>query len=244
MVCLLVSYIVVCNWVVVGVVDLMNCLMIWWILYQMVVFGVVSVYDVGIEVVWGIGEDQYLVVVFYCNIVIYILVDWVVVELVLLVVVEIIINGLVFLVIVCDEVLSFCDLLKFEFLFFGCVQFEKDFVNEVLLIGLVVDIFKFVVVVDVWCLLELVDVLLVYLVLWLFFDVYYIVVDWLVVYEDDFFDEEGFLVECLQVGKQWELQCNIVSVEFRLMELFKIVLCLVCYCELVDGVDVMDIVKC
>lgn len=60
-------------------------------------------------------------VVFYCNIVIYILVDWVVVELVLLVVVEIIINGLVFLVIVCDEVLSFCDLLKFEFLFFGCV---------------------------------------------------------------------------------------------------------------------------
>ena len=47
--------------------------------------------------------------------------------------------------------------------------------------------------------------------------------------------------ECLQVGKQWELQRRIASAESRSMELFKTALRLARHRELIDGVDDPDI---
>lgn len=142
-----------------------------------------------------------------------------------------------------DEALSLRDLLKFEFLFSGRAQFEKDLANEVLLIGSVVDTSKPAAAADVWRLLESADVLLAHLVLRPFLDAYHIVADRLAAHEDDSFDEEGFLAECLQVGKQWELQRNIASAESRSMELFKTALRLARHRELVDGADATDIAK-
>lgn len=239
----LASYIAARNWAVAGAADLTNRSTIRWTLHQMVASGVVSVYDAGTEAVWGIGEDQHLVAAFYRNTAIHILVDRAVAELALLAAAETTTNGSVSPATVRDEALSLRDLLKFEFLFSGRAQFEKDLANEVLLIGSVVDTSKPAAAADVWRLLESADVLLAHLVLRPFLDAYHIVADRLAAHEDDSFDEEGFLAECLQVGKQWELQRNIASAESRSMELFKTALRLARHRELVDGADAMDIAK-
>lgn len=239
----LASYIAARNWAVAGAADLTNRSTIRWTLHQMVASGVVSVYDAGTEAVWGIGEDQHLVAAFYRNTAIHILVDRAVAELVLLAAAETTTNGSVSPATVRDEALSLRDLLKFEFLFSGRAQFEKDLANEVLLIGSVVDTSKPAAAADVWRLLESADVLLAHLVLRPFLDAYHIVADRLAAHEDDSFDEEGFLAECLQVGKQWELQRNIASAESRSMELFKTALRLARHRELVDGADATDIAK-
>lgn len=239
----LASYIAARNWAVAGAADLTNRSTIRWTLHQMVASGVVSVYDAGTEAVWGIGEDQHLVAAFYRNTAIHILVDRAFAELALLAAAETTTNGSVSPATVRDEALSLRDLLKFEFLFSGRAQFEKDLANEVLLIGSVVDTSKPAAAADVWRLLESADVLLAHLVLRAFLDAYHIVADRLAAHEDDSFDEEGFLAECLQVGKQWELQRNIASAESRSMELFKTALRLARHRELVDGADATDIAK-
>lgn len=239
----LASYIAARNWAVAGAADLTNRSTIRWTLHQMVASGVVSVYDAGTEAVWGIGEDQHLVAAFYRNTAIHILVDRAGAELALLAAAETTTNGSVSPATVRDEALSLRDLLKFEFLFSGRAQFEKDLANEVLLIGSVVDTSKPAAAADVWRLLESADVLLAHLVLRPFLDAYHIVADRLAAHEDDSFDEEGFLAECLQVGKQWELQRNIASAESRSMELFKTALRLARHRELVDGADATDIAK-
>lgn len=239
----LASYIAARNWAVAGAADLTNRSTIRWTLHQMVASGVVSVYDAGTEAVWGIGEDQHLVAAFYRNTAIHILVDRAAAELALLAAAETTTNGSVSPATVRDEALSLRDLLKFEFLFSGRAQFEKDLANEVLLIGSVVDTSKPAAAADVWRLLESADVLLAHLVLRPFLDAYHIVADRLAAHEDDSFDEEGFLAECLQVGKQWELQRNIASAESRSMELFKTALRLARHRELVDGADATDIAK-
>lgn len=135
----LASYIAARNWAVAGAADLTNRSTIRWTLHQMVASGVVSVYDAGTEAVWGIGEDQHLVAAFYRNTAIHILVDRAVAELALLAAAGTTTNGSVSPATVRDEALSLRDLLKFEFLFSGRAQFEKDLANEVLLIGSVVD---------------------------------------------------------------------------------------------------------
>ncbi|MBC9075503.1 lysophospholipid acyltransferase [Mycobacterium canetti] len=239
----LASYIAARNWAVAGAADLTNRSTIRWTLHQMVASGVVSVYDAGTEAVWGIGEDQHLVAAFYRNTAIHILVDRAVAEMALLAAAETTTNDSVSPATVRDEALSLRDLLKFEFLFSGRAQFEKDLANEVLLIGPVADTSKPAAAADVWRLLESADVLLAHLVLRPFLDAYHIVADRLAAHEDDSFDEEGFLAECLQVGKQWELQRNIASAESRSMELFKTALRLARHRELVDGADATDIAK-
>ena len=96
---------------------------------------------------------------------------------------------------------------------------------------------------DVRGLLEKADLLLAHLVLRPFLDAYHIVADRLAAYEDESFDEKAFLTECLEVGKQWELQRRIASAESRSMELFKTALRLARHRELVDGVEDPDIAR-
>ena len=86
-------------------------------------------------------------------------------------------------------------------------------------------------------LLQRADLLLAHLVLRPFLDAYHIVADRLVALGDETFDEGAFLAECLQVGKQWELQRRIASAESRSMELFKTALRLARFRELVSGAD-------
>jgi len=56
-------------------------------------------------------------------------------------------------------------------------------------------------------------------------------------------DEDTFLNDCLEVGKQWELQRRIANAESRSMELFKTALRLAKHRELVDGPDQADLAK-
>jgi glycerol-3-phosphate O-acyltransferase len=242
----LASYIAARNWTVAGAADLTNRSTIRWTLHQLVASGVVSVYDAGTEAVWGVGEHQHLVAAFYRNTAIHILVDRAIAEMALLAAAE---NaetsddGAVLPATVRDEALRLRELLKFEFLFSARAQFEKDLADEIRLIGPVEDPTKSATAAQVRRLLESADVLLAHLVLRPFLDAYHIVADRLAAHEDESSDEQAFLTECLEVGKQWELQRRIASAESRSMELFKTALRLGRYRELVDGFEYPDIAE-
>jgi glycerol-3-phosphate O-acyltransferase len=242
----LASYIAARNWAVAGAAELTNKSTIRWTLHQLVDSGVVSVYDAGTEAVWGIGADQHLVAAFYRNTAIHILVDRAIAELALLAATESAQNsaeGTVSPAAVRDEALSLRELLKFEFLFSARAQFEKELADEVRLIGPVADTTKPADAAEVRRLLESADLLLAHLVLRPFLDAYHIVADRLAALEDESLDEETFLNDCLEVGKQWELQRRIASAESRSMELFKTALRLARHRELVDGPDQADLAK-
>ncbi|CQD14807.1 glycerol-3-phosphate acyltransferase [Mycobacterium europaeum] len=242
----LASYIAARNWSVAGAADLTNRSTIRWTLHQLVASGVVSVYDAGTEPVWGIGAEQHLVAAFYRNTAIHIVVDRAIAETALLAAIEEAensVDGLVLPATVRDEALSLRELLKFEFLFSGRAQFEKELADEVRLIGRVEDTSKAASAADVRGLLEKADLLLAHLVLRPFLDAYHIVADRLAAYDDESFDEDAFLTECLEVGKQWELQRRMASAESRSMELFKTALRLARHRELVDGFEDLDIAR-
>ncbi|MFV8315876.1 lysophospholipid acyltransferase [Mycobacterium sp. 23] len=242
----LARYINARNWAVAGAADLTNRSTIRWTLHQMVNSGVVSVYDAGTEAVWGIGAEQHLVAAFYRNTAIHILVDRAIAELALLAASESAESsgdGFVSPAAVRDEALGLRELLKFEFLFSARAQFERELADEVKLIGPVEDTSKEVIAADVRKLLESADLLLAHLVLRPFLDAYHIVADRLAALEDEALDEDAFLTECLEVGKQWELQRRIANAESRSMELFKTALRLARHRELVDGADQADIAK-
>lgn len=242
----LASYIAARHWVVAGAADLTNRSTIRWTLHQLVASGVVSVYDAGTEPVWGIGSEQHLVAAFYRNAAIHIVVDRAIAETALLAATEDAegtVDGLVQPTAVRDEALKLRELLKFEFLFSARAQFEKELADEVRLLGRVDDTSKAAGAADVRGLLEKADVLLAHLVLRPFLDAYHIVADRLADYDDESFDEDAFLAECLEVGKQWELQRRIASAESRSMELFKTALRLARHRELLDGVENPDIAR-
>ncbi len=236
----LASYIAARNWAVAGAADLTNRSTIRWTLHQLVASGVVTVYDAGTEPVWGICTDQNLVAAFYRNTAIHILVDRAIAEMALVAACED--GGSVAPATVRDEALRLRELLKFEFLFSARAQFEKELADEIHLIAPVADTTKTYSAADVRGLLESADVLLAHLVLRPFLDAYHIVADRLAAYEDESFDEEAFLAECLEVGKQWELQRRVANAESRSMELFKTALRLARHRELV-GADGADIAK-
>ncbi|OBF74833.1 glycerol-3-phosphate acyltransferase [Mycobacterium sp. 852002-51613_SCH5001154] len=242
----LASYIAARNWCVAGAADLTNRSTIRWTLHQLVASGVVSVYDAGTEPVWGIGAEQHLVAAFYRNAAIHIVVDRAIAETALLAAIEDAegsVDGLVQPTRVRDEALALRELLKFEFLFSARAQFEKELADEVRLLGRVEDTSKAASAADVRGLLEKADLLLAHLVLRPFLDPYHIVADRLAAYEDESFDENAFLAECLEVGKQWELQRRMASAESRSMELFKTALRLARHRELVDGFEDLDIAR-
>ena len=239
----LASYIAARNWTVAGAADLTNRSTIRSTLHELVASGVVSVYDAGTEPVWGIGADQHLVAAFYRNTAIHILVDRAIAETALLAASEISVDGSVLPATVRDEALSLRELLKFEFLFSARAQFEKDLADEVRLIGPVEDTTKATSADQVRRLLEKADLLLAHLVLRPFLDAYHIVAARLAAYEDESFDEQPFLTECLEVGKQWELQRRIAGAESRSLELFKTALRWGRHRELVDGFEDPDIAE-
>lgn len=239
----LASYIAARNWAVAGAADLTNRSTIRWTLHQMVASGVVSVYDEGTEAVWGIGADQNLVAAFYRNTAIHIMVDRAIAELALLAASEASTDGTVAPATVRDEALRLRELLKFEFLFSPRAQFERELADEVRLIGPVEDITRPSSADEVQRLLGSADLLLAHLVLRPFLDAYHIVADRLAAMDDEALDEEAFLTECLEVGKQWELQRRIANAESRSMELFKTALRLARHRELVDGPDHADVAK-
>ncbi|OBG36900.1 lysophospholipid acyltransferase [Mycobacterium sp. E3198] len=242
----LASYIAARNWTVAGAADLTNRSTIRWTLHQLVASGVVDVYDAGTEPVWGIGTDHHLVAAFYRNTAIHILVDRAIAETALLAAIEGAENSVDRLVLptaVRDEALRLRELLKFEFLFSARAQFEKELADEVRLIGRVEDTSRAAPAADVRGLLEKADLLLAHLVLRPFLDAYHIVADRLAALEDESFDESEFLAECLEVGKQWELQRRIANAESRSMELFKTALRLARHRELVDAFESPDIAQ-
>lgn len=244
----LASYIAARNWTVAGAADLTNRSTIRWTLHQLVDSGVVSVYDAGTEAVWGIREDQQLVAAFYRNTAIHILVDRAIAEMAILAASEAAsATGSFSAATVRDEALRLRELLKFEFLFSGRAQFEKELTDEVDLIGPVIrsveGTAKTYTAGEALQLLESADLLLAHLVLRPFLDAYHIVADRLAAQPDEFFDEKAFLTECLQVGKQWELQLKIANAESRSMELFKTALRLARHRELVDGSTHADVAK-
>jgi glycerol-3-phosphate O-acyltransferase len=233
----LARYIAAGNWAVAGAADLKNRSTIRWTLHQLVASGVVSVYDAGTEPVWGIVPDQHLVAAFYRNTAIHIIVDRAIAETALLAASE---RGADSGATVLDEALRLRELLKFEFLFSARADFERDLTDELRLICGAAHVCA---PADARQRLESADLLLAHLVLRPFLDAYHIVADRLAAYEDEPFDEKACLDDCLQVGRQWELQRRIANAESRSMELFKTALRLAEHRGLFDGDDGSDLGK-
>jgi glycerol-3-phosphate O-acyltransferase len=233
----LARYITAGNRTVAGAADLTNRSTIRWTLQEMVASGVVSVYDAGTEAVWGIGKNQRLVAAFYRNTAIHILAGRAIAETALLAATETSEGGPYSASAVLDEALRLRELLKFEFLFPERADFERELADELRLIG-VVDTVTIRAPAEARRLLESTDMLLAHLVLRPFLDAYHLVADRLAADEDQPFQEKAFLTECLQIGRQWDLQRRIANAESLSMELFKTALRLAQHRDLIEGDDI------
>jgi glycerol-3-phosphate O-acyltransferase len=203
----------------------------------MVASGVVSVYDAGTDAVWGIGKNQRLIAAFYRNTAIHILAGRAIAETALLAATETSAGGSYSASAVLDEALRLRELLKFEFLFAERADFERELADELRLIG-VVDTATIRAPAEARRLLESTDLLLAHLVLRPFLDAYHLVADRLAADEDQPFHEKAFLAECLQIGRQWDLQRRIANAESLSMELFKTALRLAQHRDLIEGDDI------
>ncbi|MEU4421505.1 lysophospholipid acyltransferase [Actinoplanes sp. NPDC024001] len=194
--------------------------------------GVLTGYDGGTETVWRITPGQHLVAAFYRNTAVHMLVDRAIGELGLLAAAE---GGDSGLHTAHRETLRLRELLKFDFFFPSRREFAEEMTAELAIAdpsqaGGVHDFTA----ADAERWLERSPLLVAHLVLRPFLDAYHVVADRLTVWPDDEpFDEQRFLDECLRVGRQWAMQKRLASEESVSLELFKPALLLARHRDLV-----------
>lgn len=210
------------GWAVAGALDLTDRATIRRTLQEMVVSGLVAVFDEGTEPVWQITPDRHLVAAFYRNTIIHALVQRAITELAL----QAVADGSdgpagtdVF-----AQARRLRSLLKFEFFFPSSTQYGDEVLAELRLLGAGGHD-------ENWrCdsetaagLLAKSDLLVAHLVLRPYLDAYLVVADRLAAEPSDPqpVDEDRLLAECLAVGQQWLLQHRITSAESVSLELFR-----------------------
>jgi glycerol-3-phosphate O-acyltransferase len=178
----------------------------------------------GQTTVWCVGPKQHLIAAVYRNSAIHVLVSRSIVELVLVGAANA--DGAAAVDpgrAAWEEALRLRDLLKFEFFFPGRKQFAKDLHAELVLIS--ADVALESVTITTEQAREYVERLrmpFAHLVLRPFIDAYWVVATQLVEHgESRDLDEERFLGDCLQVGRQWALQRRIASMESVSAEMFR-----------------------
>jgi glycerol-3-phosphate O-acyltransferase len=195
--------------------------------------GVLTGYDGGTETVWRIAPGQHLVAAFYRNTAVHMLVDRAIGELGLLAAAE---DGDNALHAAHKETLRLRELLKFDFFFPRRRQFAEEMSAELAIAdpSQAAGVHDFSPA-DARRWLERSPLLVAHLVLRPFLEAYHVVADRLAATpEDEPFDEQHFLYECLRVGRQWALQRRLASEESVSLELFKPALRLARYRDLVD----------
>jgi glycerol-3-phosphate O-acyltransferase len=206
----LARYLVARGWPVAGGADLTDRATVSQTLHDLVGSGVLTSYSEGPETVWGIGDDQHLIVSVYRNSAIHVLVMRAIAELALLAIVQT--PGATKRT-GWEKALAVRELLKFDFFFAGRDEFADELWREfAIMTGRSQDPSAPLDTEEVARSLNESDLLVAHLVLRPFVDAYRVVAEELTnVGTDRGVDEQLLLKRCLRLGRQWSLQHRITE---------------------------------
>jgi glycerol-3-phosphate O-acyltransferase len=206
----LARYLTARGWPVAGGADLTDRATVSQTLHDLVGSGVLMCYSEGPETVWGIGDDQHLIVGVYRNSAIHVLVMRAIAELALLAIVQT--PGATKRT-GWEKALAVRELLKFDFFFAGRDEFADELWREfAIMTGRSQDPSAPLDYEEVARSLNESDLLVAHLVLRPFVDAYRVVAEELTnVGTDRSVDEQLLLKRCLRLGRQWSLQHRITE---------------------------------
>jgi glycerol-3-phosphate O-acyltransferase len=207
------------GWPVAGAATLTDAMTVRRALQDLVSSGVLTSYSGGDETVWAVGPDQHLTAAFYRNGAIHTLVVRAIAELTLRWMADGAHAG-------ADDAagvaLRLRELLKFEFFFSGRREFRTDIEAELALIHPDATLDGGPEEALGW--LRSARLRVAHLVLRPYLEAYWLVARQLTALDDEEFDEQRFLTDCLRVGQQWALQRRLASEESVTLELFRVAL--------------------
>jgi glycerol-3-phosphate O-acyltransferase len=206
----LAHYLAARGWPVAGGADLTDRATVSQTLHDLVGSGVLTSYSEGPETVWGIGDDQHLIVAVYRNSAIHVLVMRAIAELALQVIVQT--PGATKRT-GWEKALAVRELLKFDFFFAGRDEFADELWREfAIMTGHSHDPSAPLDIGQAARSLNESDLLVAHLVLRPFIDAYRVVAEELVdLGPDRSVGEQELLTRCLRLGKQWSLQHRITE---------------------------------
>jgi glycerol-3-phosphate O-acyltransferase len=198
------------GWPVAGGADLTDRATVSQTLHDLVGSGVLTCYSAGPTTVWGVGDDQHLIVAVYRNSAIHVLVMRAIAELALLAIVQA--PGATKRT-GWEKALAVRELLKFEFFFAGRDEFADELWREfAIMTGRTHDPSAPLDTDEAARSLNESDLLVAHLVLRPFVDAYRVVAEELVnVSPSRGVDDQEFLKRCLRLGRQWSLQHRITE---------------------------------
>jgi len=198
------------GWPVAGGADLTDRATVSQTLHDLVGSGVLTCYAEGPTTVWGIGDDQHLIVAVYRNSAIHVLVMRAIAELALLAIVQT--PGATKRT-GWEKALAVREMLKFEFFFAGRDEFADELWREfAIMTGRSQDPSAPLDTEEVARSLNESDLLVAHLVLRPFVDAYRVLAEELTnVGTDRGVDEQLLLKRCLRLGRQWSLQHRITE---------------------------------
>jgi glycerol-3-phosphate O-acyltransferase len=206
----LARYLAARGWPVAGGADLTDRATVSQTLHDLVGSGVLTCYSEGPTTVWGIGDDQHLIVSVYRNSAIHVLVMRAIAEMALLAIVQTPggtkRTGW-------EKALALRELLKFDFFFAGRDEFADELWGEfAIMTGRSHDPSAPLDIQEAARSLDESDLLVAHLVLRPFVDAYRVVAEELVnLGLGSSVDEQELLERCLRLGKQWSLQHRITE---------------------------------
>ena len=198
------------GWPVAGGADLTDRATVSQTLHDLVGSGVLTCYSEGPTTVWGIGDDQHLIVAVYRNSAIHVLVMRAIAELALLAIVQ---TPEATKRTGWEKALAVRELLKFDFFFAGRDEFADELWREfAIMTGRSHDPSAPLDTDDAARSLNESDLLVAHLVLRPFIDAYRVVAEELVnLGPGAGVDDQGLLKRCLRLGRQWSLQHRITE---------------------------------
>jgi glycerol-3-phosphate O-acyltransferase len=204
------------GWPVAGAATLTDAMTVRRALQDLVASGVLTSYSGGEETVWAVGPDQHLTAAFYRNGAIHTLVVRAIAELTLLWMAD---GAHAGTDAAAGVALRLRELLTFEFFFSGRREFRTDIEAELALIHPDATLDGGPEEALDW--LRSARLRVAHLVLRPYLEAYWLVAHQLAVLDDEQFDEQRFLTDCLRVGRQWALQRRLASEESVTLELFR-----------------------
>jgi glycerol-3-phosphate O-acyltransferase len=206
----LAQYLRVRGWPVAGGADLTDRATVSQTLHDLVGSGVLTCYAEGPTTVWGIGDDQHLIVAVYRNSAIHVLVMRAIAELALLAIVR---TPEATKRTGWEKALAIRELLKFDFFFAGRAEFADELWNEfAIMTGRSHDRNAPLDIGEAARSLHESELLVAHLVLRPFIDAYRVVAEELLnLGADSDVDEQTLLERSLRLGRQWSLQHRITE---------------------------------
>jgi glycerol-3-phosphate O-acyltransferase len=203
-------YLAARGWPVAGGADLTDRATVSQTLHDLVGSGVLTSYAAGPETVWGIGDDQHLIVAVYRNSAIHVLFMRAIAELALLAIVQT--PGATKRT-GWEKALAVRELLKFDFFFAGRDAFADELWHEFAIMnGRSIDRSAPLDTEEAARSLDESDLLVAHLVLRPFVDAYRVVAEELVnLGPGRDVDEQQLLTRCLRLGRQWSLQHRVTE---------------------------------